>query len=429
MAGPLGDIVSEHKDRTVRQEGDLFVKEFSSIRACAEELEKMLRLEEIGIRCPKVVAVSGRQFVTERLPGVALDELIRTRWGSMTRRDRSALVARVAAVCARIRDAGLAWPDLVTYHLYVADDEIRVLDPARLRHGKLDLSALFWSTEEPTVSRADRLRFWRAYGGDAKPPRIRKIGHRGRFRPYRWAVQRTAIRPCPPFDAFVNATGAPYTSADAVASKAQVVRVLEDRTNARLGDLVVKITADPDEARREWENHRLMMAAGFRVPQPAVGGILSDGRGLFSTVALEGQQPIDDVWKTLDPRRAARAVADLARRLHTCGLVHRDLYLCHLFVKPGTYDLTLIDLARLRRSTSHRRRVKDLAALAASAQGLVSRACLWRGLLRYGGNRKLAKKVLRKARRIARRVPKNVRDGTHVPHKPQAPGDGAPRDR
>jgi tRNA A-37 threonylcarbamoyl transferase component Bud32 len=381
----------------------------------------MLRLEEAGVRGPRVVAVSGRSFATERLPGVPLDELIRTRWAAMPRRERSALVARVAAVCARIRDAGLAWPDLVTYHLYVSDDEIRVLDPARLSHGKLDLSALFWSAEEPTVSRADRLRFWRAYAGDADLPRIRRIGHRGRFRPYRWAVQRGPVRACPSFDAFVNAVGAPHVSADEVAAKAQVVRRLKDRTNARLGDLVVKITADADDARTEWENHRMMMAAGFRVPQPAVGGVLSDGRGLFSTVALEGQQPIDDIWKTLDPRRAVRAVADLARRLHACGLVHRDLYLCHLFAKPGEHDLTLIDLARMKRSTSRRKRVKDLAALVSSAQGLVSRTDLWRGLLRYGGDRKLAKRVLRKARKIARHVPRNVRDGTHVPRAPRNP--------
>jgi tRNA A-37 threonylcarbamoyl transferase component Bud32 len=419
----LSDIVSEHKDRTVREDGDLFVKEFASLRACAAELEKMLRLEEVGVKGPKVVAVSGSRYVTERLPGLPLDELIRTRWGTMPRRDRNALVARVAALCARIRDAGLAWPDLVTYHLYVSDDQIRVLDPARLKHGKLDLSALYWSAEEPTVSRADRLRFWRAYAGDAPPQRIRKIGHRGRFRPYRWALQRTAIRPCPPFGGFVNAVDAPFASADEVAAKALVVRKLKDRTNARLGDLVVKITADPDEARQEWENHRLMMAAGFRVPRPAVGGLLSDGGGLFSTVALDGLEPIDDIWRTLDPRRAVRAVADLARRLHACGLVHRDLYLCHIFARPGEYDLTLIDLARLERSTSRRRRVKDLAALLSSARGLVSRTGLWRGLLRYGGDRKLAKRAIRKAARISKRVPRNVRDGTHVLHTPQPAAD------
>ncbi|HEX5138830.1 MAG TPA: lipopolysaccharide kinase InaA family protein [Planctomycetota bacterium] len=414
MAADLGPIVSEHKDRTVREEGDFFVKEFASLRACAAELEKMLRLEEAGVRGPKVVAVSGSRYVTERLPGMPLDELIRARWRGMPRGDRNALIARVAAVCARIRDAGLDWPDLVTYHIFVSEKDIRVLDPARLARGKLDLSPLFWSAEEPTVSRADRLRFWRAYAGDAPPPRIRRIGHRGRFRPYRWALQRTAIRPCPPFGPFVNAVGAPYASAEEVAQKAQVVRRLEDRTNARLGDLVVKITTDPEEARAEWENHRLMMAAGFRVPEPAVGGLLADGRGLFSSVPLLGLEPLDEIWKTLDPRRAALAVADLARRLHACGLVHRDLYLCHLFARPGDYDLTLIDLARLRRSTSRRRRVKDLAALLSSATGLVSRTCLWRGLLRYGGDRKLARRVVRKAARIARHVPRNVRDGTHV---------------
>jgi tRNA A-37 threonylcarbamoyl transferase component Bud32 len=419
----LGAIVSEHRDRVVREEGDHFVKEFSSARACAAELEKMLRLREIGVEGPRIVEASGKRYVTERLPGIALDEVIRTRWPSMGRRDRNAIIERVAALCAKIRDAGLAWPDLVTYHLYVGDERVFILDPARLRFGKLDLSALFWSTEEPTVSRMDRLRFWRAYAGDAPLPKIRKIGHRGRFRPYRWAVQRTEIRACPPFADFVNVVGAPYASADEVAHKAEVVRVLEDRTNARLGDLVVKITADPEEARVEWENHRRMMAAGFRVPRPAVGGVLRDGRGLFSTVALEGLCPIDDAWGTLDPRRAVRAIADLARRLHACGLVHRDLYLCHLFVRPGEYDLTLIDLARLMRSTSRRRRVKDLAALLSSAEGLVSRTGLWRGLRLYGGSRKLARRVIRKARRIARHVPRNVRDGTHVPHTPHVPAN------
>jgi tRNA A-37 threonylcarbamoyl transferase component Bud32 len=420
MTAMAGRVVSEHKDRVVREEGDLFVKEFSSARACADEVGRLRRLEEAGVRGPRIVEHAGGRLVTARLPGRPLDELIRDGWAAMGRQERNALIARVAAVCARIRDAGYAWPDLVTYHIYVSDDDVRVLDPARLKRGRLDLSALYWSAEEPTVSRADRLRFWRAYAGDARPPRVRKIGHRGRFRPYRWVLQSAAIRACPPFDRFVNAVGAPCASADEIASKARVVRRLDDRTNARLENLVVKIVADPEEARREWENHRMMMASGFRVPQPAVGGVLADGRGLFSTVLLPGLRPMDDLWGTLEPRRAVRAVADLARRLHACGLAHRDLYLCHLFVAPGGYDITLLDLARLERTTSRRRRVKDLAALLASARPLCSRTDLWRGLRRYGGGRKLARAVLRKAARMARHVPRNVRDGSHVPHVPQA---------
>jgi tRNA A-37 threonylcarbamoyl transferase component Bud32 len=414
-------VVSRHKDRVVRDEGDRFVKEFATVRARDAELERLRMLQDAGVRGPEVLATDGARLVTAPLPGEPLDELIRKRWRGMDRHARNDVIARVAAACRRIRDAGYAWPDLVTYHVFVSDDDVRVLDPARLRRGTLDLSALYWSTEEPTVSRADRLRFWRAYAGDAPPPRLRRIGHRGRFRPYRWAVQRTAIRACPPWsDGFVNAVDAPFSSADDVARHEDLVvkRKLADRTNAVLGDLVVKIVDDPEEARVEWENHRMFMAAGFRVPQPAVGGRLADGRGLFATQRLDGLYPMDDVWETLDRRRAVRAVADLARRLHACGLVHRDLYLNHLFVAKGGDEITLIDLARVQRTRKRRRRVKDLAALVMSARGLASRTDLLRGLRRYGGGRKLARAVLRKAARMARHVPRNVRDGTHVKHTP-----------
>lgn len=414
-------VVSRHKDRVVRDEGDRFVKEFATAGARDAELQCLRRLEAAGVPGPVVLDTSGTRLVTAPLPGRPLDELIRTRWADMDRAARNDVIARVAAACRRIRDAGYAWPDLVTYHVFVSDDEVRVLDPARLRRGKLDLSALYWSTEEPTVSRADRLRFWRAYAGDAPPPRLRRIGHRGRFRPYRWAVQRTAIRACPPWsDDFVNAVGAPFASADEVARHDGLVvkRTLADRTNAVLGDLVVKIVNDPAEARVEWENHRMFMAAGFRVPQPAVGGRLADGRGLFATKRLEGLFPMDDVWDTLDRRRAVRAVADLARRLHGCGIVHKDLYLNHIFVAKGGDELTLIDLARVQRTRKRRRRVKDLAALVMSARGLASRTDLLRGLRRYGGDLGLARAVLRKAEKMARHVPRNVRDGTHVKHTP-----------
>ena len=413
-----GVIVSEHKDRVVTEQGDRFVKEFASRRARDAEVARLRQLEAIGVRGPEILSLESSLLVTARLPGAPLDEILRERWQSRGRAARDDVIRRVAETCRRIRDGGFDWPDLVTYHLFVSDDEVRVLDPARLRRGRLDLSALYWSTEEPTVSRSDRLRFWRAYAGDARPPRLRRIGHRGRFRPYRWVLQRMAIRPCPPWGDFVNAIGAPYGSVDEIAARARVKRRLADRVNADLDDLVVKILANPDEARSEWENHRMLMAAGFRVPQPAVGGLLRDGRALFSTVRLHGLHPMDDVWATLDRRRAVQAVADLVRRLHACGLVHKDLYLCHLFVRKRGAEITLIDLARVTRTRSRRLRVKDLAALVHSARGLFSRTDLMRGLRRYGGDRRLARAVWKKAERMARHTPRNVRDGTHVPHRP-----------
>ncbi len=413
-------VVSQHKDRLVCEEGGRYVKRFRSKRDCRREVAQLERLASLGIGVPRIVATGEREYVTERLAGMPLDEFLRDGWGARGRAERSALISRVADLCRRIRDAGLDWPDLVTYHIWVDGANLAVLDPARLRRGRLDLSPLYWSAEEPTVSKSDRLRFWRAYAGSAPPPRPRRIGHRGRFRPYRWVLQRSPIKACPPWSDFVDAVGSGYASCDALLGDPALVvrRTLPDRVNAVVGDLVVKVVADAREAEREWENHRMMMASGFAVPQPAVGGRLADGRGLFSTVRLKGLAPLDDRFSTLDRRRAALDVADLVRRLHACGLVHRDLYLCHLFIAPGGRALTLIDLARLKRSRSRRLRVKDLAALVMSGRGRFTRADLLRGLRRYGGDARLCRDVGKKAAKMARHVPRNVRDGTHVPHVP-----------
>ena len=98
------------------------------------------------------------------------------------------------------------------------------------------------------------------------------------------------------------------------------------------------------------------------------------------------------------------------RHLHSAGFWHKDLYLCHHFVARGGSEITLIDLARLTRTTSRRLRVKDLAALAMSACGIFSRTDMMAGLKRYGGDRRLARAVLKKAARMARHIPRNVRD-------------------
>jgi len=427
FAGPVDrsrKVASEHRGRIVFDEGDRFEKIFLDPRECAEEIGNLRRLEAAGVGIPEILEATGTTIITRTMDARPLDRLIAAEWQAMPRARRNALIADVAEVCRKVRDAGYDWPDLVTYHLYIGEGGIRVLDPARLRKGKLELSPLAFSCDEPTVTRSDRLRFWRAYAGDARPPRLRRIGHRGRFRPYRWVPQRGEMIEIPSWDRYVRAADVPYSSADEIANHPDLKpwRTLADRTNATLGDLFVKITTDPEEARNEWDGHQMLIGAGFRVPQPAVGGVLADGRGLFSSVRLKGVYPMDSVWDTLDRRKAVIAAADIARWLHAGGLVHKDLYLCHLFVPKGGDRVTLIDLARVTKTRSRRLRIKDLAALLHSAKDLCSRADLWRGLKRYGGDKRLARSVIRKERRMARHVPRNIRDGTHRPYRPEDDG-------
>lgn len=108
---------------------------------------------------------------------------------------------------------------------------------------------------------------------------------------------------------------------------------------------------------------------------------------------------------------------------HQAGFVHRDLYLCHIFIAtnaeapeaaiPRSPRFTLIDLQRVFRPRLRRRRwvVKDLGALAYSAPTTVvskwdrlrficryARCCP-----RYGSARDLATRIDRRVRRLIRR--------------------------
>jgi heptose I phosphotransferase len=109
--------------------------------------------------------------------------------------------------------------------------------------------------------------------------------------------------------------------------------------------------------------------------------------------------------------------AELAARLHNEGLHHRDLYLCHFFVrlpKDGAGpELRLIDAARVRALprflTRRRWIVKDLGQFWYSTQGLaVTEEQRERWLARYAELRRgawregLGGAVRRKARAIAR---------------------------
>lgn len=113
------------------------------------------------------------------------------------------------------------------------------------------------------------------------------------------------------------------------------------------------------------------------------------------------------------PQRAERdpvmRLADFVRRFHGTGWVHRDLYLCHVFVQAGQGQpvFRLIDLARMFRPRFRvqRWRVKDLAALNYSTPaGAATATDRLRFLKRYLAVKRLGPVERRLARRIARKT-------------------------
>jgi len=120
-------------------------------------------------------------------------------------------------------------------------------------------------------------------------------------------------------------------------------------------------------ARVECENLVDLRRRGFSVPEPLAWGRSKEGS--YAVLRPVPGIPLDD-WlrrRGSDPRIRRRVALDLARllaRFHGEGRFHRDLYACHVLVSAHG-GLSLIDLARARRSRFVRRRwfVKDLAAL------------------------------------------------------------------
>ena len=141
----------------------------------------------------------------------------------------------------------------------------------------------------------------------------------------------------------------------------------------------------------EWQNALQLQAMGVRAARPVGFGQQMAGawerRSFVLLDAVEGQSLERWVPQHVPPPEAERdwagrhaAIDRLARFIaffHDSGFVHRDLYLCHVFVRGGEAGyrgagddaLRLIDLQRVFRPRWRKRRwiVKDLAALNFSA--------------------------------------------------------------
>ena len=170
-------------------------------------------------------------------------------------------------------------------------------------------------------------------------------------------------------------------------------------------------------AEQEVAGIQLLRGAGIPTV-PLVGwGVLADRRSFVIVEDLAGYRPADKLLAAggVAFDRLLEPTADLAAKLHSAGLHHRDLYLCHFFVKTSDpADLRLIDCARVKRLpsflTRYRWLVKDLSQFWYSSlkhpeiTGGQRDAWLRRYALRGGVEDfgKLRRRVLRKVNWIAR---------------------------
>ena len=92
-----------------------------------------------------------------------------------------------------------------------------------------------------------------------------------------------------------------------------------------------------------------------------------DGRSFVITEDLAGYDAADKlIANGLVFDKVAKPIAGLAAELHKANLHHRDLYLCHFFIRREPLDIRLIDAARVEQLPGWPMRTldhKDLAQL------------------------------------------------------------------
>jgi hypothetical protein len=157
-------------------------------------------------------------------------------------------------------------------------------------------------------------------------------------------------------------------------------------------------------------------AAGIPVPRLVAFGEQIDGtreRRSALVLADVGGESLEN-WAAaaegLAPPQLIHALADFVRRLHDGRFIHRDLYLCHVFLTNSNArapELALIDLQRvmLRPWPWTRWAARELAQLDYSApQRVAGRVARLRFLKRYLGSAPLKSRQARgMMRRIARK--------------------------
>ena len=185
-------------------------------------------------------------------------------------------------------------------------------------------------------------------------------------------------------------------------------------------------------ALNEWHQLLALRQLGFRTAAPIAAGWQPVGNAgaiqcFILTAEIVGAVSGYQYWAASGEARhrvLIRRIADLARRFHAAGFIHKDFYLDHLFVaeRDGEPEVTLIDLQRVLGPRRFRERwlVKDFGSILFSLERAgVKRAGLFRVFKLYLGGRRAGAadrrflwKCLRKAARLHRHRPKYGEPGT-----------------
>jgi heptose I phosphotransferase len=110
---------------------------------------------------------------------------------------------------------------------------------------------------------------------------------------------------------------------------------------------------------------------GFPAPPWLAAGETSSGQAFLLLLEVPRARELRAILPGCSPAERRRRFVQLARalaRLHTCGLVHPDLYASHVLIETQGDQLVFLDWARCRRRAvvSLRERARALAALDAT---------------------------------------------------------------
>ena len=149
------------------------------------EFHWIRKLTELGIAAPQVVACGSRRngfrevaslLLTAELHGESLEKWLPRRASSLGRSMKRSLSQSLAALVARLHNAGLVHRDLYMSHIFVAtngknDINLSLLDLQRVARPRWrkwrwivkDLAALNYSTPFSVATNADRVRWLKLY--------------------------------------------------------------------------------------------------------------------------------------------------------------------------------------------------------------------------------------------------------------------------